>query len=70
MTHASCAAISSTSICGAGTGLSYSETHSDYITNDTHTAKDTNVFLRRFLEEYPDFAKHDFYVIGKQHIEI
>ena len=54
--------------CHAGTGLSYSETHSDYLTNDTHTAKDSNVFMRRFLEEYPDFAKHDFYIIGQSHL--
>lgn len=55
-------------LCHAGTGLSYSETHSDYLTNDTHTAKDSNVFMRRFLEEYPDFAKHDFYIIGESHL--
>ena len=48
----------------AGTGLSYSETHADYVTNDTHTAQDSNRFIRRFLQRYPEYAKNDFYIIG------
>ena len=34
----------------AGVGLSYSDTRSDYVTNDTATAADANVFLRRFFQ--------------------
>ncbi len=49
----------------AGTGLSYSETHADYLTNDTHTAQDSNRFMRGFLDHYPEYAKNDFYIIGK-----
>lgn len=50
---------------GAGVGLSYSETKSDYNTNDTKTALDSDTFVRRFLEQYPEFDKHPFYVIGE-----
>ena len=49
----------------AGTGMSYSETRSDYVTNDTHTAQDSNKFIRGFLEQYPQYAKNDFYIIGQ-----
>ena len=49
----------------AGTGMSYSDTHSDYMTNDTHTAEDSNRFMRGFLEQHPEYAKHDFYIIGQ-----
>ena len=48
----------------AGVGLSYSETHADYTTNDTHTAQDAEAFLRRFFEEYPDFQRNKFYIAG------
>lgn len=51
----------------AGTGLSYSETHSDYLTNDTHTAQDSNRFIRGFLKHYPEYAKNDFYIIGESY---
>ncbi|KAL3138597.1 hypothetical protein ABBQ32_006363 [Trebouxia sp. C0010 RCD-2024] len=51
----------------AGTGMSYSETHSDYFTNDTHTAQDSNRFIQRFLRQYPDYAKNDFYIIGESY---
>ena len=46
--------------------MSYSETHSDYNTNDTHTAQDSNSFIRGFLKHYPAYAKNDFYIIGKE----
>lgn len=45
--------------------MSYSETHSDYFTNDTHTAQDSNRFIQGFLKRYPEYAKNDFYIIGK-----
>nr|QOL01248.1 putative extracellular protein TR9_053b [Trebouxia lynnae] len=51
----------------AGTGMSYSETRSDYVTNDTHTAQDSNKFIRGFLEQYPQYAKNDFYIIGESY---
>lgn len=46
--------------------MSYSETHSDYMTNDTHTAQDSNRFIRGFLKHYPAYVKNDFYIIGKE----
>jgi len=48
----------------AGVGLSYSNTPRDYVTNDTATAVDTNTFLRRFFEEYPEFLRNDLYIAG------
>ena len=48
----------------AGVGLSYSETRSDYKTNDTHTAADADVFLRRFFERYPAFLHNELYIAG------
>ncbi len=48
----------------SGVGLSYSETEEDYVTNDTHTAHDSNIFLHEFFREYETFAKHPFYISG------
>lgn len=48
----------------AGVGLSYSEAAEDYTTNDTHTARDTNTFLRKWLSKHAAFAKLPFYISG------
>ena len=48
----------------AGVGLSYSDTARDYVTNDTATAADANIFLRRFFEEYPEFLQNELYIAG------
>jgi hypothetical protein len=48
----------------SGVGLSYSSEAQDYVTNDTATARDGNVFLRKFFDLYPDFVSHDFYISG------
>ena len=48
----------------AGVGLSYSETRSDYVTNDTHTATDADAFLRHFFQRYPEFLRNDLYIAG------
>lgn len=48
----------------SGVGLSYSSEAQDYVTNDTATARDSNYFLRKFFNLYPDFASHDFYISG------
>jgi serine carboxypeptidase-like clade 1 len=48
----------------AGVGLSYSDTRSDYVTNDTHTAIDADAFLRRFFQRYPEFLRNDLYIAG------
>ena len=49
----------------AGVGLSYSETRSDYKTNDTHTVADADVFLRRFFDRYPEFLRNQLYIAGE-----
>lgn len=51
----------------AGVGLSYSETPRDYNTNDTQTAADTEVFLRRFFQRYPELGDLDFYITGESY---
>ncbi len=48
----------------AGVGLSYSASPADYTTNDTHTAHDSNTFLRKFFEEFVEFSKLTFYISG------
>ena len=48
----------------SGVGLSYSDTQADYITNDTGTAHDSNIFLRKFFALYPGFLHNDFYISG------
>ena len=48
----------------SGVGFSYSDTHTDYVTNDTRTAHDNNIFLRKFFALYPSFAPNDFYISG------
>lgn len=48
----------------SGVGLSYSDNKRDYVTNDTRTAHDSNVFLRKFFSLYTDYASHDFYISG------
>ena len=48
----------------AGVGLSYSETHSDYVTNDTYTAADADAFLRRFFRRFPEFLRNHLYIAG------
>ena len=48
----------------SGVGLSYSDTHADYVTNDTRTAHDNNIFLRKFFALYPGFVHNDFYISG------
>ncbi|KAI8471231.1 MAG: peptidase S10, serine carboxypeptidase [Monoraphidium minutum] len=54
----------------AGVGYSYSETPRDYSTNDTHTAADTEAFLRGFFTRYPDLAQLDFYIAGESYAGI
>ena len=48
----------------AGVGLSYSDTRSDYVTNDTATATDAAAFLHGFFQEYPEFLHNKLYIAG------
>lgn len=54
----------------AGVGYSYSSRPSDYVTNDTATAADTEVFLRRFFQRYPELRDLDFYISGESYAGI
>jgi hypothetical protein len=45
-------------------GFSYSNTPSDYDTNNNITAVDTYAFLQGWYQKYPQFAQNPFYVTG------
>jgi serine carboxypeptidase-like clade 1 len=49
----------------AAVGLSYSDNHADYSTNDTATAADSHRFLRQLFTLYPHFLHNDFYIAGE-----
>jgi len=51
----------------AGVGYSYSDTPSDYNTDDEKTAKDSYEFLSQFFVQFPQFAKNDFYIAGESY---
>ncbi|XP_051146958.1 uncharacterized protein LOC127262351 [Andrographis paniculata] len=51
----------------AGVGFSYSNTSSDYTTGDGRTAADTFVFLRNWLERFPEYKARDFYIAGESY---
>jgi len=54
----------------AGVGFSYSNTSSDYYTNDNKTAIDNYQFLLNFFASYPEFAANDFYIAGESYAGI
>eukprot|EP01103_Thecamoeba_quadrilineata_P015789 TRINITY_DN5086_c0_g2_i1.p1 TRINITY_DN5086_c0_g2~~TRINITY_DN5086_c0_g2_i1.p1 ORF type:complete len:486 (+),score=93.35 TRINITY_DN5086_c0_g2_i1:24-1481(+) len=51
----------------AGVGFSYSNTTSDYNTNDTQTATDNYNFLLGFLQEYPEYQGRDIWIAGESY---
>ncbi|KAJ3675684.1 hypothetical protein LUZ60_004726 [Juncus effusus] len=54
----------------AGTGLSYSLNHSDYITGDLKTAFDSHKFLLKWFELYPEYLGNPFYISGESYAGI
>lgn len=51
----------------AGVGFSYSQTQSDYNTNDNQTAADNFQFLVNFFAKYPEYSKNRFFVSGESY---
>jgi len=54
----------------AGVGFSYSNTTSDYFTNDNKTAADNYQFLVNFFQGFPEFQQNDFYIAGESYAGI
>ena len=48
----------------AGVGLSVAAHSADMVTNDTQTATDTNIFLRKWFRKHEAFQKHEVYISG------
>ncbi|KAJ9552065.1 hypothetical protein OSB04_016110 [Centaurea solstitialis] len=54
--------------CPAGVGFSYSNTTSDYDhPGDKKTADDSYIFLINWLERFPQYKTHDFYITGESY---
>ncbi|KVI06659.1 Peptidase S10, serine carboxypeptidase [Cynara cardunculus var. scolymus] len=51
----------------AGVGFSYSNTSSDYTTGDKRTAKDSYTFLLNWLERFPQYKTHGFFITGESY---
>eukprot|EP01102_Stenamoeba_stenopodia_P003171 TRINITY_DN1310_c0_g1_i3.p1 TRINITY_DN1310_c0_g1~~TRINITY_DN1310_c0_g1_i3.p1 ORF type:complete len:484 (+),score=131.09 TRINITY_DN1310_c0_g1_i3:48-1454(+) len=51
----------------AGVGFSYSNTSSDYATNDWQTANDNFEFLVWFFTNFPDLADNEFWISGESY---
>lgn len=51
----------------AGVGFSYSNTTSDYNTNNAKTAEDTYTFVKLWLERFPQFQSNKMWVAGESY---
>eukprot|EP01126_Amoeba_proteus_P046918 TRINITY_DN5325_c0_g1_i4.p1 TRINITY_DN5325_c0_g1~~TRINITY_DN5325_c0_g1_i4.p1 ORF type:complete len:446 (-),score=30.57 TRINITY_DN5325_c0_g1_i4:152-1489(-) len=51
----------------SGVGFSYSDTPSDYNTDDTKTALDNYAFLRLWYEIYPEFKNNRLWITGESY---
>eukprot|EP01136_Pigoraptor_vietnamica_P004881 Opistho-1_new@35718 len=51
----------------AGVGFSYSDTRSDYNTNDLLTAQDAYRFLQNWLERFPQYRNSPFFITGESY---
>jgi serine carboxypeptidase-like clade 2 len=51
----------------AGVGFSYSDTPSDYTTDDNKSAKDNLVFIEQFLQAHPEFLGRDLWLTGESY---
>ena len=52
----------------AGVGFSYSNTTSDYEeSGDSKTAEDAYIFLVNWLERFPEYKGHSFFLTGESY---
>eukprot|EP00042_Codosiga_hollandica_P043514 m.412847 g.412847 ORF g.412847 m.412847 type:complete len:454 (+) comp56570_c0_seq3:85-1446(+) len=51
----------------AGVGFSYSNTPSDYNTNNNRTAEDNYAFLQGWLQKFPQFANNPVFLTGESY---
>ena len=51
----------------AGVGFSYSNTSSDYNTNNEKTAQDCYVFLQKFFQLYPEYSNTQLWLTGESY---
>ncbi|KAG6545933.1 hypothetical protein Mapa_012593 [Marchantia paleacea] len=51
----------------AGVGFSYSNTTSDYFTDDEKTAEDSFTFLQGWVEKFPEYRNRTFYISGESY---
>lgn len=51
----------------AGVGFSFSDTESDYDTDDQQAASDNYVLIRQFLERFPERQSNDFYIASESY---
>ena len=51
----------------AGVGFSYSNTTSDYNTNDTKTAIDNYAFLQGWFDRFPSFKNQSLFLTGESY---
>jgi len=54
----------------AGVGFSYSDTQSDYTTDDNKTAADNYQALKLWFKSFPQFANHEFWISGESYAGI
>jgi len=54
----------------AGVGFSYSDTSSDYNTDDSKTAADNYQALKVFFKQYSQYLSNDFYISGESYAVI
>eukprot|EP00029_Vermamoeba_vermiformis_P013256 TRINITY_DN8172_c0_g1_i1.p2 TRINITY_DN8172_c0_g1~~TRINITY_DN8172_c0_g1_i1.p2 ORF type:complete len:436 (-),score=163.13 TRINITY_DN8172_c0_g1_i1:69-1376(-) len=50
-----------------GTGFSYADHYSDYVTDETGVAEDMYQFLQKFFVQYPQYSKLPFFIIGESY---
>lgn len=51
----------------AGVGFSYSDNTSDYTVGDKKASIDSYIFLRNWLERFPEYKARDFFITGESY---